>query len=97
MNECYDCIHRRRVPGSAHSSCAHPDAGAQDAMGSLAAILASVGHGPPVIAVAGADKLNIKASPHGIAKGWFNWPYNFDPTWLENCDGFEKKEETASG
>ena len=92
MYDCYKCIHRREVPGSAHSSCAHPDAGVQDAMGSLAAILASVGRAPPMIDVAGAEKLDIKANPHGIAKGWFNWPHNFDPAWLDNCNGYEEKK-----
>lgn len=29
---------------------------------------------------------------HGIKKGWFVWPYNFDPTWLVKCDGFAQKE-----
>jgi len=33
----------------------------------------------------------------GIRNGWFMWPLNFDPTWLESCDGFsdnpaDKKE-----
>lgn len=36
--------------------------------------------------------LNIKADPTGIKKGWFNFPFNFDPVWLDNCDGFEKVE-----
>ena len=22
-----------------------------------------------------------KASAHGIKKGWFRWPYNYDPVW----------------
>lgn len=39
-----------------------------------------------------ASTLNIKGNPHGIKNGWFNWPYNFDPVWLEECDGFEPKE-----
>jgi len=37
--------------------------------------------------------LNIKGNEHGIANGWFAWPWNFDPTWLENCDGFTPKIE----
>jgi hypothetical protein len=37
------------------------------------------------------DKLNIKGNPHGIRNGWFNWPMNFDPTWLEQCEGFHAK------
>lgn len=30
---------------------------------------------------------------HGIKKGWFFHPYNFDPVWLRYCDGFKKKKE----
>lgn len=57
---CYDCIHRRSVPGDAHSSCANQTA-------------------------------KVTGSPHGIRMGWFYWPVNFDPTWLQSCDGFGPK------
>ncbi len=36
------------------------------------------------------DKLGIKANYHGIKNGWFNFPSNFDPVWLEECNGFWK-------
>jgi hypothetical protein len=32
----------------------------------------------------------VKGNPHGIANGWFYWPLNFDPVWLESCELFEK-------
>jgi hypothetical protein len=25
--------------------------------------------------------------------GWFMWSLNFDPTWLQTCDGFSDKPE----
>lgn len=31
----------------------------------------------------------VKGNEYGRRKGWFFWPLNFDPTWLEECDGFE--------
>lgn len=34
----------------------------------------------------------VTGSAHGIAHGWFNHPYNFDPTWLLTCDGFKPKQ-----
>lgn len=45
---------------------------------------------------------NLKAlvigNNHGIANGWFIWPFNFDPTWLVSCTGYETKEEkTVNG
>jgi len=33
---------------------------------------------------------NVKGNEHGRRHGWFFWPFNFDPVWLEKCDGFEK-------
>ncbi len=41
--------------------------------------------------------LNIKGNEHGINSGWFIWPYDFDPTWLLNCDGFKAKPEFDGG
>ena len=38
---------------------------------------------------------NIKGNKHGISSGWFMWPWNFDPVWLENCNGFENKEAVS--
>lgn len=34
-------------------------------------------------------RANVRGNPHGVRGGWFFWPLNFDPTWLESCDGFE--------
>lgn len=36
-----------------------------------------------------------KGNIHGIAKGWFRWPYNFDPVWLEECDGYSANPKDA--
>lgn len=73
---CYDCKHRREVPGSAHSSCA-----AIDPLEGMAVVLGML-----------PNRLGVKGDPHGIAKGWFAWPISFDPVWLEECNGFERKE-----
>lgn len=95
--DCYKCAYRREVPGSAHSSCAHPAADkatGANPMISLMGTLASV-RGLSVTAISpdvqkAADKLGIVASMTGIRGGWFNWPVNFDPTWLEACKGFKE-------
>ena len=88
---CYECVHRGTLPGSAHSSCKHPAnaKAAENPMGEFFAIMAGVGRAPPIQADTG---LNIKGNAHGIKSGWFNWPYNFDPVWLDSCDGFEAKD-----
>jgi hypothetical protein len=49
----------------------------------LASIAFLVGAGNP---------LRIVGDSHGIRQGWFVWPLNFDPVWLNACNGFEKKE-----
>lgn len=40
-------------------------------------------------------KAIVKGNEHGIRSGWFCWPFNFDPVWLKECDGFESKEGVA--
>lgn len=91
-DNCYDCKHQRSVPGSAHSSCHHPSLTrvTEDPMLQLMGVFASVGRAPQILV--SNKQLNIKGNKHGIEKGWFNFPFNFDPIWLENCDGFEKRE-----
>ena len=90
---CYDCKHRGDLAGSAHSNCNHPDT-ASSRDNPLAGLVALLGKrvGGPVIDAGSAVKLGIKASPHGVLKGWFQWPFNFDPVWLQACNGFEPKE-----
>lgn len=75
---CYECIHRRNVPGDCHSSCAHPEVSGSDPLSMFLGMPAS------------SNKLNVKGNPHGVNNGWFAWPWNFDPVWLDSCDGFEK-------
>lgn len=88
---CYECKYRGDIPGSAHSCCKHP-ANAEllnNPLAQMLGIFASVGRVAPVRA---KTKLNIKGHSTGIRRGWFNWPMNFDPVWLEECDGFSKKD-----
>lgn len=93
MKECYKCQYREILPGSAHSKCVHPEVKelADDPLTNVMGILASVGRGLPLPPSVG-KRLGIKGNPHGIKNGWFNWPINFDPVWLENCDGFTEKK-----
>ncbi len=89
--DCYKCKWRGDLAGDAHSCCKHPTLNevTSDPVASVMAIFASVGRMPPI--QAGIDKLGIKANYHGIKNGWFNFPFNFDPVWLEECKGFTAK------
>ena len=89
--DCYKCEWRRPLAGDAHSCCKHPTLGdvVDDPWTNLLAIFASVGRVSPI--QAGIDELGIKANYHGIKNGWFNFPWNFDPLWLEECKGWTKE------
>ena len=83
--DCYACQHRGEVPGDAHSCCHHPSVKMDsDPVGALVDVLSGKTD-------AAAIALNIRGDPHGIRRGWFVWPANFDPVWLKNCDGFLAK------
>lgn len=102
-DKCYECAYRREVPGSAHSSCAHPatEHTRQSPFMQLAGVVGKRG-GDQLMAMASefsegpqraADQLQIRANFHGIKNGWFVWPVNFDPVWLEHCGGYTAKAE----
>jgi len=90
--DCYKCRHRREIPGNAHTRCVHPKAGGdkeQDPLIEIMGIMAGAHRFTPFSV--GTDNLGIKGSPYGIRNGWFVWPLNFDPVWLESCNGFSPK------
>ena len=89
--DCYKCKYRGEVPGSAHICCKHPATKEMrdDPMVGLFSIMAR-GAMPPADNLKG---IKVKGDPRGIKGGWFSWPMNFDPTWLESCNGFEGNDE----
>ncbi len=94
---CYNCKWRRNLAGDTHNFCVHPDLDidTNNPMFELAGLLTKrlkITCDQESLQK-GIDKLGIRANYHGIKQGWFNFPFNFDPVWLEECDGFTKKEE----
>jgi len=81
---CHQCIHRGSIPGDAHLCCRHPAIPKHDLMMGLMMIIA----GDPGVQIA-MQKLNIRIDEYGFRQGWAYWPYNFDSTWINNCDGYE--------
>lgn len=84
--DCYTCQHRGEIPGDAHTRCCHPLVGGWDR--NPIAVMVETMQGKYVEA---ARALNIQGNPVGIRKGWFAWPANFDPVWLDRCDGYTAK------
>jgi hypothetical protein len=95
--DCLKCVHRGIILGDAHSCCKHPAFGevTSDPLASLMGVFASKGRVAPVRAR--AEGIHVEGHPHGVRSGWFNHPYNFDPTWLVSCDGFKAKTAREKG
>lgn len=88
--DCYKCKHRGSLIGDCHSSCQHPKTKEQGGHALEAIFMQMKGSSPA------AKRMNVTGNRHGIINGWFMWPMNFDPTWLESCDGFESNENMKS-
>lgn len=73
---CYKCKFRGTVPGDSHSCCRYP--------GTDVSMFGIINSNNLQI----MRDLNVQADEHGISMGWFLWPVNFDPIWIENCNGF---------
>jgi hypothetical protein len=92
--DCYKCKHREQLSYDAHSSCKHPafEGGHNPILALLATLHASHRVGP---IEAKSGEIKVTGNQHGIKMGWFMHPLNFDPVWLESCNGFEAKQSTA--
>lgn len=77
-HNCYNCKHRRDLPGSTHSSCK-----ALKEHSELYLIW--------YIQQADGQTENLKLNPHGMRNGWALWPVDFDPCWVERCNFYESK------
>lgn len=83
---CYKCKHRRTIPGDCHTRCAHPKVVEGNDSDNPFTLMAAMFSGDTVEAT---KELDIRGDANGIRNGWFMWPANFDPVWLQNCNGFE--------
>lgn len=80
---CYTCAHRTNLAGDAHSSC-----NALGASGIPISLLFAMGR-----TEIRAGEVHIRGNSHGVFSGWFCWPVNFDPVWLEICSLYKNKEQ----
>lgn len=90
IDKCYSCAHRRDFPGSCHSSCQHPATARAHLTGEAetARLLGKRSGYTSLPLDRQAADLRVTGAPIGVRNGWFLWPVNFDPVWLESCDGF---------
>ena len=80
--DCYSCIHRRSVIGSAHSSCV-----ALPAPLGISFLMHIYQHGN----TKGLEE-HIDIDSHGIKNGWASYLMDFDPIWIKHCKFYIKRE-----
>ena len=83
FRSCRNCKYHRQLSGNAHLACLHPFV-ENFGMAQIFLFL-TIGSQDKTI-----NPLEIRANEKGLMNGWFNWPFDFDPVWLENCNGFEE-------
>jgi len=95
---CYTCRWRRDIQWSAHSRCIHPET--NNCYPGTLRLNASTTQRPESYFIkagivtrthgdAAALRLDVLGRAQGVEGKWFDWPWNFDPVWLEACSGWE--------
>lgn len=87
------CRWQRELPYNTHIRCAHPLV-PKTPIGDLMSMMNRQPVGLITDLYAKAE-LGIRHNQAAVKMGWFNWPWNFDPVWLERCSGFEEAEQTC--
>lgn len=54
----------------------------------MMAIFGSVGRVPPVGGNQQNKGIKVVGDEYGIRSGWFQYPLNFDPCWLNKCSAY---------
>ncbi|MCP4897026.1 MAG: hypothetical protein GY906_08630 [bacterium] len=80
--QCHRCTHKGILPGDAHIQCLHPKAQANMPSDPIAAMAEAF--------ITGAAAARVEL---GIVGGGDTWPANFNPGYLEQCNGYTPKGE----
>ena len=93
---CYNCVFRGNVSGSAHSSCNVIKNIVEDqAEAKMVELLIA----SKSLMLGFKDRTTqetthiVELNPHGVKNGWASWPLDFDPIWVEKCQCFRDKAE----
>lgn len=85
--DCRNCEHHKRLVGDTHISCHHPMMESITS-NSMSGLLQIKGFGFPLVPdveINGKIYPVVVLNPHGVKHGWANWPFNFDPVWVDIC------------
>ena len=81
---CYSCVHRRNIPGDAHSECFHPSISDTTYI-RMMVMTATFAYGASVLKR--LPELQLDVDQHAVSAGYFSFPVNFDPVWINECKG----------
>ena len=96
---CENCIYRGEVPNSIHSSCNHPVAiNIISDSDSLFRMMECI-TGESRLGYTGSLRLKLKENyeDYALGMGYFIFPINFDPLWIERCEGFTTEKPVLPG
>lgn len=82
--DCYSCKYHKNIPGDTHIECEHPMAQAHKMTALLALLNTNKRYIEDIYACLG---IKIDAAAYG--SGYAMYPINFDPIWINNCDGYD--------
>jgi len=82
---CYKCKYCDDVPGSAHKMCLYALKDPNNSFVNLISLLGGFRMDVP--------HMNVVLIDTGVKGGWCNFPFNFDPIWVYDCDKFTPKGE----
>lgn len=88
--DCYKCQYRGKIAGSAHSQCNHPVFKDIEPTFDLLTILSTAHRVKPFGLE--SPQCKVVGDSYGVRNGWFNHPFDFDPTWLISCTGYKPLE-----
>lgn len=96
MPNCQKCIHKRNIPGDAHFQCSLFMKKMEEQEGKIFFLYYSIySHLEPNLVKEFINKYTgMGAEHHGIASGWCNFPFNYDPVWLKGECKFQELKES---
>lgn len=76
---CGNCKYKNNIPGDSHISCRYPLLAREDAIKISMMAFTNPSSYNQIL----KENFGFTGSLHGIQSGWFMFPDNFDPTWIE--------------
>jgi len=91
---CYNCKFKGNIAGDAHISCNYPKLNQTQKINISSLLLITPEQGIQVL----KDNFGFSVSTHPIVSGWFNFPINFDPNWIEGeCTKHSEQPDVKRG